>query len=375
MFTAGFRPDRLHGLGPMYRYFLSLITSSSLRVLRPGRSLHRFHGEMERAVVRVTGERALRVVSYNILADVYAQTELSKTVLYPYCAPYALQIDYRQSLIKKELSGYNADIICLQEVDKAVFADSLCPALDAFGLNGVFRMKERQHEGLATFFRTSKLELIGRYDVTLSDALTSESRHAELWRKMSANEALRDKVTQRSTALQVTVLQSVKDPSRKLCVANTHLYWHPKGSHVRLIQMAVALQHLQWVTSEVHPGTPLLLSGDLNSPPSSGVFQLITRGHIPEDHSDWASEGPDELCPLEVTSPFQLASACGEPAYTNYVGGFHGCLDYILVEPSALQVEQVIPMPSHQDITTYQALPSVSHPSDHIALVCDLVWQ
>lgn len=61
---------------------------------------------------------AVRVVTYNILADVYAQTEFSKTVLYPYCAPYALQLDYRQNLIKKELAGYNADIICLQEVDK-----------------------------------------------------------------------------------------------------------------------------------------------------------------------------------------------------------------------------------------------------------------
>lgn len=34
-----------------------------------------------------------------------------------------------------------------------VFADSLSPALDAFGLDGVFRLKEKQHEGLATFFR------------------------------------------------------------------------------------------------------------------------------------------------------------------------------------------------------------------------------
>lgn len=61
---------------------------------------------------------SVRVMSYNILADIYAQTELSKTVLYPYCAPYALQLDYRLNLIKKELSGYNADIMCLQEVDK-----------------------------------------------------------------------------------------------------------------------------------------------------------------------------------------------------------------------------------------------------------------
>lgn len=68
--------------------------------------------------VKGTEWPTVRVVSYNILADVYAQTDLSKNVLYPYCAPYALQLDYRQNLIKKELTGYNADIICLQEVDK-----------------------------------------------------------------------------------------------------------------------------------------------------------------------------------------------------------------------------------------------------------------
>lgn len=78
---------------------------------------------------------------------------------------------------------------------------------------------------------------------------------------------------------------------------------------------------------------------------------------------------------MELHSPFQLNSACGEPQYTNYVGSFNGCLDYIFIEPQALQVEQVIPLPSHQEVTTYQALPSVSHPSDHIALVCDLKWK
>lgn len=40
----------------------------------------------------------------------------------------------------------------------------------------------------------------------------------------------------------------------------------------------------------------------------------------------------------------------------------------------SVQVEQVIPLPSHQEVTTYEALPSVAHPSDHIALICDLRW-
>ncbi|KAJ8404121.1 hypothetical protein AAFF_G00344710 [Aldrovandia affinis] len=324
---------------------------------------------------KVTHDSTVRVVSYNILADVYAQTELSKTVLYPYCAPYALELDYRQSLIKKELVGYNADIICLQEVDKGVFTDSLSPALDAFDMDGVFRIKEKQHEGLATYFRRSKFKLLSQHDIMLSEALMSDPLHGELLDKISANPTLKEKVVQRSTTLQVTVLQAVKDPSRKLCVANSHLYWHPKGGHVRLVQMAVALRHLRRVTSEAHPGVPLLFAGDFNSTPSSGVFQLLSRGAVAESHEDWMSNGPEELCALALACPFQLTSACGEPAYTNYVGGFHGCLDYVFVEPRAQQVEQVIPLPSHQEVTTHQALPSVAHPSDHIALVCDLRWE
>ncbi|XP_041747734.1 2',5'-phosphodiesterase 12 [Coregonus clupeaformis] len=324
---------------------------------------------------KVTDDTAIRVVSYNILADVYAQTDLSKTVLYPYCTPYALELDYRQSLIKKELSGYNADIICLQEVDKNVFADSLSPALDAFGFDGVFRIKEKQHEGLATYYRRSKFKLLSQHDIMLSGALTSDPIHEELLDRVSSNPALKEKVVQRSTTLQVSVLQCLNDPSKKICVANTHLYWHPKGGNVRLVQMSVALKQLQQVITQSYPDASLLFSGDFNSTPSSGVFQLVSQGALPSTHPDWSSNGPDELCPMEVSNPFQLSSACGEPAYTNYVGGFHGCLDYIFMDPRVLQVDQMIPLPSHQEITTCQALPSVSHPSDHIALVCDLRWK
>ncbi|KAK9529595.1 hypothetical protein VZT92_013676 [Zoarces viviparus] len=318
---------------------------------------------------------SVRVVTYNILADVYAQTELSKTVLYPYCAPYALQLDYRQNLIKKELAGYNADIVCLQEVDKGVFSDSLTPALDAFGLDGVFRIKEKQHEGLATFYRRSKFQLLSQHDIVLSEALTSDPIHSTLLESVSANSGLKGKILKRSTAMQVSVLEDLKKPGRKVCVANTHLYWHPKGGNVRLVQMGVALQHLSHVINEVAPGAPLLFCGDFNSSPNSGVFQLLSETAVPLQHADWSSSGPEESCGMELLSTFPpLLSACSQPAYTNYVGGFHGCLDYIFIQPDSMQVEQVIPLPTHQEVTTYEALPSVAHPSDHIALICDLRW-
>ncbi|CAL1614220.1 unnamed protein product [Knipowitschia caucasica] len=317
----------------------------------------------------------LRVVSYNILADVYAQTELSKTVLYPYCAPYALELDYRINLIRKELAGYNADLICLQEVDKGVFEDCLIPAMDAFGFEGVFRIKEKQHEGLATFYRRSRFRLLSSHDVVLSEALCSDPLHSDLLHNLSSRPDLKEKILKRSTALQVSVLQDLVQPERSLCVANTHLYWHPTGGNTRLVQMGVALTHLGHVIGSVSPGAALVFCGDFNSTPHSGVFELLTHSSIAQSHPDWLSSGPDHHCPMDLASPFPpLLSACGTPPYTNYVGGFKGCLDYVYIQPDHMEVAQVIPLPSHEEVTTYEALPSVSHPSDHIALVCDLLW-
>ena len=72
---------------------------------------------------------------------------------------------------------------------------------------------------------------------------------------------------------------------------------------------------------------------------------------------------------------YELESACGYPTYTNYVSGFSGCLDYIYIEQDKLKTTQVVPMPTHEEVTQYTALPNVVFPSDHIALVCDLTWK
>lgn len=48
---------------------------------------------------------SFRVMTYNILADVFADSEFTRTELYPYCAPYALSIDYRKQLLMKEILG------------------------------------------------------------------------------------------------------------------------------------------------------------------------------------------------------------------------------------------------------------------------------
>lgn len=52
------------------------------------------------------------IMSYNVLCERYATS-----TLYGYTPSWALSWSYRKDLIMQELGGYNADIICLQEVD------------------------------------------------------------------------------------------------------------------------------------------------------------------------------------------------------------------------------------------------------------------
>lgn len=153
---------------------------------------------------REAEEPLMRVVSYNVLADVYAQTEHARTALFPYCAPYALHCHYRQCLLHKELSGYRADLICLQEVDRSAFPDTLSPAMEAFGLDGIFLQKDKQHEGLATFYRRSRYRLCSQHDVLLGVALNEDPVQRPLLDMLSSYPAAKDKVLNRSSALQVT---------------------------------------------------------------------------------------------------------------------------------------------------------------------------
>lgn len=97
-----------------------------------------------------------RVVTYNLLADYYADSDYSRKELFPYCPPYALAIDYRKQIFIKELLGYHSDIICMQEVDAKVFDLDLTVCLGHDGFSGTYQRKGDTAEGLATFFHKDK---------------------------------------------------------------------------------------------------------------------------------------------------------------------------------------------------------------------------
>ncbi|XP_040162666.1 2',5'-phosphodiesterase 12 [Anopheles arabiensis] len=320
-----------------------------------------------------------RVVSYNILADLYTDSEYSRTVLFGYTAPYALEIDYRKQLFVKEILGYRADLICLQEVDTKVFSLDLVPIFSRKNLAGHYQAKGKVAEGLATFYDLNKFELLEKDGVILSEIL---ERYPQLWDRIRDNLPLVERIANRSTALQLTLLRSKHDPRKHLLVANTHLYFAPDADHVRLLQMGYAMQYVceqherirqQYELSEVSD-LALVFCGDFNSTPECGIYQLMTQQAVGPDVPDWVSNVDEAVKGVSLSQPFQMGSACGCPEYTNYTVGFKACIDYIFFMRGALNVNDVIPMPSEEELSLYQAIPSLVFPSDHIALVANFEW-
>lgn len=101
-------------------------------------------------------EHQFRVVSYNLLADYYCDSDYSRTELFSYCPPFALAIDYRKLIFIRELLGYHSDICCLQEVDAKIFDLDLTICLGYDGFEGTMQRKGDTAEGLATFYHKSK---------------------------------------------------------------------------------------------------------------------------------------------------------------------------------------------------------------------------
>lgn len=322
----------------------------------------------------------LRVVSYNVLADYYADSDFSRTELFPYCPPFALSSGYRRQLLLHELSGYHADLLCLQEVDDSVFERALLPGLRRRGLSGVVHCKgQGTPEGLACFWRDSKLREVSSERLVLSEVIFEDPVFEDVVAACCRCPPLETQLAGRRQILQLVVLERKSD-GHLMLVANTHLYSHPDADRVRAVQAGCCLRlvetRLHQLRSQFLPRqVDLLFCGDFNSCPASGAFRLMTEGALSENYPDSQSQPEEELPGLQFSHALSLASACGRPAYTNRAGTFSSCLDYIFYQTDRLTVHQVIPLPSDEEVTAHTALPSVFFPSDHLALVADLVWK
>ncbi|XP_030381326.1 2',5'-phosphodiesterase 12 isoform X2 [Scaptodrosophila lebanonensis] len=326
----------------------------------------------------------LRVVTYNLLADLYADSDYSRKTLFPYCLPYALEIDYRKQLFIKELLGYNADLLCLQEVDIKIFDYDLRTVLEQppHNFHGIMAPKGTCAEGVAIFFRTSRFELVSSFVLHLGKVISRLPIFAPLWNKIKDNPRLVTRICDRSTTLQLCLLK-MKGTDRFILVANTHLYYHPDADHIRLLQIGFSLIYVDYVykqsMKEQNISDPknigLIFCGDFNSVPECGIYKLMMDQFVGSDFDDWSSNAAEAVTDVELTQPFKMLSACGTPEFTNFTTLFSGCLDYIFYQSDHFDLLQSVPLPTNEQLTIHKAIPSVTFPSDHIALIADLKFK
>lgn len=130
--------------------------------------------------------------------------------------------------------------------------------------------------------------------------------------------------------------QQVNQP---ILVCTAHIHWDPEFCDVKLIQTMMLSYELKGILEEAshsfRPGhkpdtnsVQLLLCGDFNSLPDSGVIEFLSSGRVSADHPDFKELQYKSVLqkisgcekPNEFTHSFKLASAYSEDImpFTNY---------------------------------------------------------
>lgn len=242
---------------------------------------------------RLLGREApgLRVVTYNLLADQYASTTYAQEQLFGYCQPTHLDIEYRKQLLLQELSMYGADLAFLQEVDEKAFREYYQPHLARLGYRGIFTPKAggKVSEGCGLFFRESRFRLEGRRDIALRDVFRQPlaGPHARFAPLLDANPHLTLALQKVTTIGQLALLRDEAVGGRPLVALNTHLFFHPRASHIRTLHTAALLDEVAAFASQQQQQggeePALLFCGDLNSDLNDGLpgpSRRVPPGHV-----------------------------------------------------------------------------------------------
>ncbi len=203
----------------------------------------------------------ISVMSYNVLADAYANKHRHE--LYTQIPADCLSWQNRVELLAQEIVHWDPTIVCLQEVDH--FAD-LEDKLSPHGYIGRFLQRTNDRpDGLAMFW---KAVVFGGGPAAVEDVkfagLNLRDNVAQVYRlRMAGNDE--PGVEERGPPLEVVV-------------SNIHVLFNPKRGDIKLGQVRVLVDTID---RESGGGArPVIMCGDWNSAPCSGVYDFLSDGRL-----------------------------------------------------------------------------------------------
>lgn len=200
------------------------------------------------------------VMSYNILAQELLE---SHRYLYHRHEPSALKWEHRKQILFSEIQEANADILCLQEV-QANQLHGFYRKLKRLGYRGIYKQRTGNNtDGVAIYYKTDVFQLADHTSVEyFQPGIDVLDRH---------NVGL------------IAKLAIKANPRKHLVVATTHLLFNRNRHDVKLAQTMILLAEVERFAFEsfrsgIPTYWPVIITGDMNFEPYTGVYRLLTEG-------------------------------------------------------------------------------------------------
>jgi 2',5'-phosphodiesterase len=373
-----------------------------------------------------TAADTIRVSTFNILAQPYLRTPLAQDVYYTH-----LHICWgitewprRLPLILREMLDTDSDIYCLQEVAGGSHETQLKRALasthDWHFFGKASAANNGNPIGVSISLRRSRFEVVsdhrlnlGKGEDGLFQSMLTESERSAI--STQFGEAFFGPVLNGLHTCAGVVHAKTIPEGRDVLVANTHLFFHPFGGHIRILQGLCLMRKLEEMrtalTVEGKPVPAIIVCGDFNSRPDSGSFKIMDSGKIEADHIDWQygksykyevyiqkeesnNETPlgeeDEAGTAVLTTGVELAPVKGIdvshglsighvpteiPELTHATASFRSTLDYIFFSADCVEAVEgpgtgsSLPQFTNAEADRMGGLPFEYYGSDHV-LVC-----
>ncbi|UJR28821.1 hypothetical protein I4U23_010045 [Adineta vaga] len=207
------------------------------------------------------------LISYNILAQKLIE---DNPVLYEDCLDSNLHWHRRKERLLRELLKQDADIICLQEMQREHYKYDFRPKMIDYGYDSIYiKRSGDKSDGCCLFYRTDRLKLI-------------DSKTVPFYQR---NISLLDRDNCGLIAL-FQPLSSKATSDDLFCVATTHLLFSPKRGDIKLAQLQYFLAEIDRFalrTASLNSYYPIIICGDFNAQPHSPLSKFLINGHIKYD--------------------------------------------------------------------------------------------
>lgn len=331
---------------------------------------------------------SVSVVTYNILANCYIKeaTDRHPLPIFPYVTDRSkLSFEARAPRILARLAAIDADIVCLQEVERPSY---WMKQLGELGYYGKFaqRPNDIREVGVATFWKTVKFQMstssISRV-IDLNEAGPNmwEARSIEDYNDYQRNNSglvmslcySKDlRAVQRVNDMATTKFSTIiRGPSTVfvpnmpvVIVGNFHAFWDPKLPLVKLRQTKCMLHCMGWpVAQGTSAPKNFILTGDFNSLPDSQVYAALAgEKGLSGSHAMQLKLATDKMKAAGLDPKVEALP----PLYTNYTHDFVGTLDYIWYSDEGLEPLAILKLGTEEELKAEVGLPNSREPSDHV---------